>query len=701
MRARALFLAALTWTSFASAQGYDPPRSLIWPLYRLEAPSIPRPSLGNAFGEFQDFTGPNYLHTGIDIRGATGDIVKVVADGNVWVSVFVDDDGCRHNAHCRLYVMGEGERYIYYYSHLQLGPEATEMTSELRDKIVNATRWNEAFGSYPVQADTAVEAGRILSQIGPFGDGLWPHLHFAIVEKSANYDAINPLTALRRSGDGLDIIDDERPVIADIALFPDGSETPLSSTDACTPITGSVDIAARISDSFYTTDPAPPPFMGAGLSSFGLYEAEYVIRRVGSSATLSGTWYRFDRAPLECAGMLRGTACPTPLTDFDFYANSFLQPAGGMRMAEPYVNTLFAASLSNSAYLSGESYTHVLTNRWGVDHAWHTASGSDGWFQVSAVARDADGNSEARSRFVAVDNHGDLTPPSDVYVRDNSVDVGALPSTLGGHDFWTSPDIIVVPAGTPVAIDDTPPPVRLEPDVAYDVYVRVHNHGCTDVTGLRTRVYSANPAMIVDSSAWVDVTPAGSYVPAGGITVAAGASALLGPFSWTPTVTEAMSNRGHRCMLAKIDAPSDPIGAASVPDDNNYAQRNLQFELTSFSYGNSSAQSASFETELMCNGFPLTTPGAKLALRVAYHPALLKAWSKAPGVSVAFAGNDVVVSFERCNVRLPKVTLPGQTQLPASFEAIAPGHAPGAYTVDLAQWSGGVLLGGMSFASRP
>jgi hypothetical protein len=281
------------------------------------------------------------------------------------------------------------------------------------------------------------------------------------------------------------------------------------------------------------------------------------------------------------------------------------------------------------------------------------------------------------------------------------VDVGAIPSTLGGHDFWTSPDIFVVPAGTPVGIGDTPPDVLLEAETPYDVYVRVHNHGCLDLTGLGVRVYSANPAMILDSSAWVNITPPGTFVPPGGVSVARGAPVLLGPFPWTPTAEEAISNLGHRCMLAAIDAPGDPLGTAGVPDNNNFAQRNLQFGLTSFSYGNPGANSAAFETDLACNGFPLSAPGAKLALRVAYHPAIHLAWSGAEGATITLDGNSLLVTFNRCNVRLPKVTLPGKTLLPASFDAILPGHPPGAYTVDLGVSSGGQSLGGMSFRSKP
>ena len=471
-------LALLAASSQVHAQ-YEPPSSLPWPLYRQDAPMIPREALGNAFGEYQNFSRVTYVHTGIDIRGAEGDVVKTVAPGNIWVTVNYFDDRCTHGTDCRIYV--KGARYIYYYSHLQLH-EGSGITTETREKIINASRWNSDSGTYPVQPNTEIGAGEMLSRIGPF-DGAWPHLHFAIVDQNGNYDAINPLTALARSTGGIDIIDDERPVISALELFRDGTQSALPIADACTPISGAVDIAATMSDTFYTNAPEPHPVQGGWLSSFGVYEAEYWIRNVATGATTSGTWYRFDRAPLRCAGPLRGAACPVPADEATFAQHSFLASNGsaGLTIAQSYTPVLFAADLSTSRYNDpgGEHHVHLLTNTWGEPGSWNTAGYPDGWYQVSAIARDADGNEEALSRNFAVENHGDLVLPADVYVRDNDVDVGAIPSTLGGHPFWTSPDIFILEAGSPRPNPtDHAPATTLTAGASYDVYVRVHNDSC-------------------------------------------------------------------------------------------------------------------------------------------------------------------------------------------------------------------------------
>lgn len=689
----ALALAASTSPALAA---YVPANSLPWPLYRQDAPNTPREALGNAFGEYQEF-GVSYVHTGIDIRGAEGDIVKVVAPGNVWVTVNYHDDLCTHANACRIYV--KGARYIYYYSHLQLDA-GSGVTTETREKIVNASRWELGSGSYPVQPGTSVSTGEILSRIGPFGSN-WPHLHFSIVDATENYDAINPLTALRRSWGGIDIVDDERPEITALELFADGGQTPLPIPSACDPISGAVDVAATMRDSFYTTDPEPYPVFGGVLSTFGVYEASYRIRNVATGVALSGTWYRFDRAPLECAGPLRGLSCPVVATEATFAAHSFLQVSGGLRIAEPYTPTLFATGPSESNYVGVERHVHLLTNAWGQAGSWNTALSSDGYYQVSAIARDEAGNQQARSRFVSVDNHGGFVAPADAFVRDNDVDVGAIPSTLGGHPFWTSPDIFILPAGSPAPdLGASPPHTLLAANTTYEVYLRVHNQSCQTVNGLRAQIYSANPAMIVDDGQWTYVTPEGQFVPAAGVSLPAGASTFLGPFSWTPTEAEATSNDGHRCMLAKIDASNDPVGDASVPDDNNVAQRNLQFGGTSFDFNNPEPRSARIEAEMRCNGFPFAEKGSKLELTVAYDAALHSAWANADGATVTVSGKDLVVGFSRCNVRLPAATLPAKAKLRAAFRSVVGGQKPGPFTIDLLGYVNGGLRGGMSFTAK-
>jgi len=100
-RLRILLLAVLLCALGAAAVRADQPDCqtakplkpgdlTVWPLHvRLanDAPGAARSGLMNDFGEFQRFTPPDYLHTGIDIRGvwngatSKGDIVLVAAPG--------------------------------------------------------------------------------------------------------------------------------------------------------------------------------------------------------------------------------------------------------------------------------------------------------------------------------------------------------------------------------------------------------------------------------------------------------------------------------------------------------------------------------------------------------------------------------------------------------------------------------------------
>ena len=90
------------------------PHSLSWPLL-ARGTDQPRPAIGNAFGEFQG----NFLHTGIDIRGLEGDHVRVAAGGNIFRPANFAECDEGGGISCRLYIVAEDGRYIYYYSHLR------------------------------------------------------------------------------------------------------------------------------------------------------------------------------------------------------------------------------------------------------------------------------------------------------------------------------------------------------------------------------------------------------------------------------------------------------------------------------------------------------------------------------------------------------------------------------------------------------
>lgn len=165
------------------------------------------------------------------------------------------------------------------------------------------------------------------------------------------------------------------------------------------------------------------------------------------------------------------------------------------------------------------------------------------------------------------------------YVRDNNTDYGATPSNLGNQVFWESPDIFLVPHGTPVDLNSVSTETILTPGGSFDIWVRVHNDlGCNDVTGVKALVYLADPSAL--SVQWTPVT-GGQYVgPNGGptgVTAPTGGAALIGPLQFTAPTT-GLGN-GHKCILASIEADSEaaPPNNFDAPDSNQVAQRNIEF----------------------------------------------------------------------------------------------------------------------------
>jgi hypothetical protein len=128
---------------------------LQWPLIAKDT-GLRRPAIGTSFGELQEHQRePTYLHTGIDLRGVAGDRVKVVADGNIWLTANLSDCAESTGDECRLYIKDAAGRYIYYYSHLAFF-HADPMSMALRTAIMNASPQG---GGYEVRPNTAVVAG--------------------------------------------------------------------------------------------------------------------------------------------------------------------------------------------------------------------------------------------------------------------------------------------------------------------------------------------------------------------------------------------------------------------------------------------------------------------------------------------------------------------------------------------------------------
>jgi hypothetical protein len=174
---------------------------------------------------------------------------------------------------------------------------------------------------------------------------------------------------------------------------------------------------------------------------------------------------------------------------------------------------------------------------------------------------------------------GNCLGTSHAYARDNLIDYGATPSNLGGQVFWESPDIFLVPRGTPVDLNAVSTETILSPGGLYDLWVRVHNDaGCNAVNNVKTLVYLADPSAL--SVQWTPIT-GGAYVgPNGGatgVTAPAGGQALVGPLPFTAP-SGGLGN-GHKCVLAAIQADGEaaPANTFDAPNSNQVAQRNIQF----------------------------------------------------------------------------------------------------------------------------
>lgn len=721
-----IFLLALSGTGALRADGPNcqtaPPLKpgdlTVWPLReRLpdDTPGIARSGLMNDFGEFQDFGSPDYVHTGIDIRGlwnagtSEGDLVLVAAPGDVWFAPAFAGDSCTSANNCRVFIKGNDRRHIYYYAHLNV---RTNADSEVRAKLETAAMTNPA-NDLPVGSNP-VAAGQKLAGIGSFF-GVYAHLHFSIFDICENYDGLNPL-ALLPPPDGY--VDTSKPTIGPILFVREDGSTQVQPQDCGTPLTGTVDLMAEAKDIYHDLTAGSPAFPAT--HSNGVRKGIYRIRRVPAGPVAhQGTWYDFDRAPFRCRGSQRGKSCADgaalPLLDQNAFLNQVLDankaPSLGITFADNLFNVVSGSFTSSSDYAGTEKYFHVLTHEWGyLDQPgkWNTASLPDGRYQVSAEVSDQQGNKAASHAFVILDNQpGGPGFTGDLVVRDNPADNGAVPSTLGGNPFWISPDVKVVPAADPDPTDPNAALWNQTQDVnvlvgtPYEIWIRVQNRGCQTVHGVQAKVAWANPDMIQTDWSQIDVEK-------GGVDLAAGEAKVLGPFNWTPTAAQA----GHRCLLVISRSTEDTPSVAgfgsivdgwggTVANDSDITQLNLQVSKGSgFKISGPRRPRRDVRLRFDCNDFPIGEKGAVAELVLPWHTGLAAAWKGVPGTALGREGDRMVLRFRSCKVDLPLGRLLDQS-LDASMR-LDLGGATGTYRVDLSEIVDGEVAGGMSFTTgRP
>jgi hypothetical protein len=432
---------------------------------------------------------------------------------------------------------------------------------------------------------------------------------------------------------------------------------------------------------------------------------------VRSSATNQivneGTWFNASSTPLRCPtpAPANSSCLPAgPITNqlfLDLMENHQGAPDTGLAL----VNTLFDIPRSASSYSTpnGEQYLHILTNVNAVEGAWNAQSLPNGRYQVSVETADFNDNLAALTRFVTVHDPAttlDITAPgfADVYVKDHPSDIGAVPSNLGGQVFWQSPDLILVPVGTTVTVDSPAQQTQVTAGVQYWAYLRVHNGGCSPISGVKGRLFSADPSAI--NTSWQAITPGTEYVGDAanpdGVTVPAGGRALLGPFTWTPTATDAQFG-GHRCLLGAISAANDatPSGAEfDAPNHNNVGQRNLQVSNCAFHLPHPTGATANL-------GLTLTTDAeVENAAHVVevlfdFDASWLAAWSAVAGAEVRQQGAQLVVRLRARSVTLPTVQLAAGAVRNLSFGINLPDGTP-TRTVNLIPTLNGGSVSGVS-----
>jgi hypothetical protein len=701
-----------------TAKTLKPGDLTIWPLHERLANDTAggtRSGLMNDFGEYQHFSPPDYLHTGIDIRGVfdsgseQGDLVLVAAQGDVWAVPNFSKDFCASDNNCRVYIKSPDRRYIYYYAHLSVREDAD---SAVRAKLASAAMKNP-LNDLPVGSNQ-VNAGQKLAGIGPF-DFFFPHLHFGIFDVCQDYDGVNPLTVLP-APDGY--VDETKPTIGPILFVLEDGKTQVQPQDCGTPLTGVVDLMVEAKDIYHDLTAGSPAFPAT--NSNGVYKATYRIRRAPAGPTNHvGTWYEFDGTTFRCRGAQRGKNCADAaglplLTQSDFW-NTVLDVNKAPSLGVTFSNVLFDAVpgpfQSSSAFSGTEKYFHVLTHEWGYPDQpgkWDTAALPDGRYQVSAEVSDQRGNKAASSAFVILDNHpGGPDPTGDLVVRDNLNDNGAVPSTLGGTPFWISPDVKVRDAGDPDLTDpndavwNNTQSVLVQVGTAYKIWIRVQNRGCQTIHDARAKVAWANPEMIQTDWSQIDVEK-------GGVDLAPGEAKVLGPFDWTPTAAQA----GHRCLLvisrSTEDTPSksdfgtlvDGWGG-TVASDSDVSQLNLQVEDNSkFIIDGPGNRHRDVRLRFDCNDFPIYDRGSVAELVVNYHPGLAAAWNSLPRTSLRTEGDRLVVRFAGCKIDLPLNALQTGQKLPAAVR-LQPGKGPkGIFRVDLSEVVDGEVAGGMSFMAK-
>ena len=154
--------------------------------------------LSGTFGELRS----NHFHSGIDIKGSTGDPIVAIGDGYV----------------SRIKVSGRGYGKVLYITHpngyTSVYAHLVEFEENIRKYIEDYQYRNETFEVeiYPNQEQFVFRKGEVIGKMGMTGHAFGPHLHFEIRETNTSHP-VNPMLL------GIRVQDDRRPKMHEIRVY--------------------------------------------------------------------------------------------------------------------------------------------------------------------------------------------------------------------------------------------------------------------------------------------------------------------------------------------------------------------------------------------------------------------------------------------------------------------------------------------------
>ena len=198
--------------------------------------SWPRQSVWNISGELQIF-GSAYLHPGMDIRGAEGDIFVMPTRSNL-AHCYIHHDTCGMDSggkffgtSCRLWFRTKGDaekdpHVLFYVSHVNLArvPVAGKIiqTTEMREQVDDGCN-----GADLNNEKVPYEQGDPVAKLAGFPKRMH-HLHFGVFDPAKDYAMVSPFEFLEveaeatgSNGEHAPVSDTERPAVNEIQIVED------------------------------------------------------------------------------------------------------------------------------------------------------------------------------------------------------------------------------------------------------------------------------------------------------------------------------------------------------------------------------------------------------------------------------------------------------------------------------------------------